>query len=68
MLNRSLARGSAKTLWSDFLDARGSMVQHMTTPNTQEFMKNTQALRVVNSVARAPLSGKCRGGNQDEVD
>ena len=31
-------------------------------------MKKTQALRVVNSVARAPLSGNCRGGNQDEVD
>ena len=37
-------------------------------PNAQEFMKNTQALRVVNSVARAPLSSNCRGGNQDEVD
>ena len=37
-------------------------------PNAQEFMKNTQALRVVNSVARAPLSGNCQGGNQDEVD
>ena len=49
----------------------GCQRQHGTTydnPNAQEFMKNTQALRVVNSVARAPLSGKCRGGNQDEVD
>ena len=31
-------------------------------------MKNTQVLRVVNSVARAPLRGNCQGGNQDEVD
>ena len=37
-------------------------------PNAQEFMKNTQALRVVNSVARAPLRGNCRGGSQDKVD
>jgi len=34
-------------------------------PNVQEFVKNTQALRVVNSVARAPLRGNCRGGSQD---
>ena len=37
-------------------------------PNAQEFMKNTQALRVVNSVARAPLRGNCQGGSQDKVD
>lgn len=34
-------------------------------PTVQEFLKNTQALRVVNSVARGPLRGNCRGGNQD---
>ena len=37
-------------------------------PNVHEFMKNTQALRIVNSVARAPLRGNCRGGNPDEMD
>ena len=37
-------------------------------PNIQEFLKNTQALRVVNSVARGPLRGNCRGGNEDVVD
>ena len=34
-------------------------------PNAQEFMKNTQALRVVNSIAKPPKSGNCRGGRQD---
>ena len=29
--------------------------------NAQEFFKNTQALRVINSVARAPKRGNCRG-------
>lgn len=37
-------------------------------PNVQEFLKNTQALRVVNSVARAPLRGNCRHGTKDVVD
>ena len=34
-------------------------------PNAQEFMKNTQTLRVVNSIAKPPKSGNCRGGRQD---
>ena len=34
-------------------------------PNVQEFVKKTQALRVVNSVARAPGRGNCRRGKQD---
>ena len=34
-------------------------------PTVHEFLKNTQALRVVNSVARGPLRGNCRGGDQD---
>jgi len=33
--------------------------------NVHEFMKNTQALRVVNSIAKPPKSGNCRGGKQD---
>ena len=37
-------------------------------PTVTEFLKNTQALQVVNSVARAPLRGNCRGGNQDIVE
>ena len=34
-------------------------------PNASEFMKNTQALRVVNSIAKLPKRGNCRGGKQD---
>ena len=34
-------------------------------PNVQEFTKNTQALRVVNSVVPAPLRGNCRGSKLD---
>jgi len=35
-------------------------------PNVQEFMKNTQALRLVKSVAwKGPTRGNCRGGDQD---
>ena len=34
-------------------------------PNIQEFMKNTQALRVVNCIAKPPKKGNCRGGQQD---
>ena len=34
-------------------------------PNAMEFLKNTQALRVVNSVARAPTRGNCRKSKQD---
>ncbi len=31
-------------------------------PNVQEFTKNTQALRVINSFCRDPSCGNCRGG------
>ena len=34
-------------------------------PNAKEFMKNTQALRVVNCIAKPPKTGNCRGGKQD---
>ena len=34
-------------------------------PNVNEFMKNTQALRVINCVAKAPTRGNCRGGSED---
>ena len=34
-------------------------------PNVAEFQCNSQALRVVNSVARAPKRGNCRKGKQD---
>ena len=34
-------------------------------PNVQEFTKNTQALRVINSMAKGPLKGNCRGGHED---
>ena len=31
-------------------------------PNVQEFVKNTQALRVINSFCKGPSQGNCRGG------
>lgn len=34
-------------------------------PNVEEFQKNTQALRVVNSVAPPPKRGNCRGSKLD---
>lgn len=34
-------------------------------PNSLEFMKNTQALRVINGL-QAPKRGNCRGGHRDE--
>ena len=34
-------------------------------PNVQEFIKNTQALRVINCIAKPPNNGNCRGGTQD---
>ena len=37
-------------------------------PNVQEFMKNTQALRVINSFCKGPAKGNCRGGNSDPVE
>ena len=32
-------------------------------PNAQEFLKNTQAFRVFNSVSKGPVRGNCRGTN-----
>ena len=47
-----------------FLDASDSVVQYMIIRMyVLEFMKNI--LRIVNSVASAPLRGNCRGGNPD---
>ena len=34
-------------------------------PNCSEFMKNTQALRVINGL-QAPKKGNCRGGDVDK--
>ena len=34
-------------------------------PNVEEFQKNTQALRVVNSVAPPPKRGNCCGSKLD---
>ncbi len=33
---------------------------------TQEFFKNTGALRVVNSFCRGPAKGNCRGAREDK--
>lgn len=35
-------------------------------PNAQEFAKNTQALRVINSFCKGPTRGNCRGGMHDQ--
>ena len=35
-------------------------------PNAQEFAKNTQALRVINSFCKGPARGNCRGGMHDK--
>jgi len=37
-------------------------------PNVEEFSKNAQAIRIVDSDTRAPLKGNCRGGRQDVED
>ena len=37
-------------------------------PNVQEFVKNTQALQVINSIVKAPTKGNCRGSHQDNHD
>ena len=38
-------------------------------PNMQEFQKNMQALRVINSFARGPAKGNCRGFKEcNQVD
>jgi hypothetical protein len=34
-------------------------------PNAQEFLRNTQAVRVVNSLCRGPARGNCRGNIGD---
>ncbi len=36
-------------------------------PNASEFLKNTQALRIVNGVCRN-VKGNCRGSNSDSKD
>ncbi len=33
-------------------------------PNAEEFLKNTQALRVINSFCIAPSQGNCRGASK----
>ncbi len=33
-------------------------------PNVEEFTKNTQALRVINSFCKGPARGNCRGGSK----
>ena len=35
-------------------------------PNVQEFMKNTQVLRVINSFYKGPAKGSCLGGRSDD--
>ena len=37
-------------------------------PSVQEFQKNMQALRVINSFARGPAKGNCRGFDGDYED
>lgn len=37
-------------------------------PTAAEFLKNTQALRVVNSFCRHVASGNCRGGMKENED
>ena len=34
-------------------------------PNVQEFIKNTQALSVINSFCKEPAKGNCRGSRND---
>ena len=36
-------------------------------PNASDFYKNTQAIRVIKSVAPAPKRGNCRGSKLDTV-
>lgn len=35
-------------------------------PSIQEFVKNTQALRVINSFCKGPAKGNCRGGHSGD--
>ena len=37
-------------------------------PSVQEYYRNTQALRVVNSFCRGPVKGNCLGGGQSAKD
>ena len=37
-------------------------------PSVAEFTQNTQALRVVNSLCRAPVRGNCRAANTKNKD
>ena len=37
-------------------------------PNAAEFLKNTQALRVIGSLCRNPVYGNCRGSHAEDTD
>lgn len=37
-------------------------------PNLHEFQKNMQALRVVNSFAKGPITGNCRGSKDADKE
>lgn len=37
-------------------------------PNVQEFLNNTQALRVINTMNKGPIRGNCRGSKQDTAE
>ena len=67
-----LVNDSAKTQLKIFLAANDRGGTHE-NPNVQEFCKNSQALRVVNSfchdVGKGKRKGNCRGGVKElEVD
>ena len=36
-------------------------------PNVHEFLKNTQSLRIVNSVSRQVVKGNCRGQKSEQI-
>lgn len=36
-------------------------------PDVKEYYQNTQALRVVNSLCRAPVRGNCRGAHTEKA-
>ena len=61
----SLARGSAKIHWSVFFGLQRQRGGVNDNPNADGFLKNTQAIRVVKSVAQAPKRGNCRGSKLD---
>ena len=64
MLNLSSAREFVRIPWNHFSGANGNVVVH-DNPNCSEFMKNTQALHVINGL-HAPKKGNCRGGDMDK--